>query len=123
MKPFSRKGLHRLECQMCDEFGYFTVARLEAKGLPPCWCGERLQPCELELALILEATESRPMIAYMRECNSVARGQAAHGRAGRALKRTPEEMAAERVESERVSHAVWRQMSALNPVPVEAMPF
>lgn len=123
MKAFTRKGLHRLECRMCDGFAYATVRQLESRGLPPCWCGEKLQPTELELALILDATDSRPMIAYMRECNSVAKGQASHGRAGRVLKRTPEQVAAERVESERVSHAVWRQWTALHPASAEAMPF
>lgn len=125
MKPFSRKGLHALECQMCDARSYATVATLERRGLPPCWCGERMQPTELELAMILSATDARPMVEYMRQCNSVAKGQAAHGRAGRTLKRTPEEVAAERVEAERRSHAVYRQLAAILPSPahVEALPF
>ena len=33
-KPFTRKGLHRLECQMCDGYVYATVAQLsEQRGL------------------------------------------------------------------------------------------
>jgi hypothetical protein len=81
-KTFSRKGLHRLECPMCPCYGYFTVAMLEAAGeLPRCFargCGETLQPTELELAMLLDAEDSRPMVEYRRECNSVAKGQASH---------------------------------------------
>jgi hypothetical protein len=124
MSKFSRKGVHKLECPMCDGAVYATVAVLESRGLPSCWCGETLQPTELELAMILGADESRPMMTYMRECNSVAKGQAAHGRAGRTLKRTPEEIAAERAERERVSLACWRQITALKPMPTpEPLPF
>jgi hypothetical protein len=63
------------------------------------------------------------MMDYMRECNSVAKGQAPHGMRGHELKRTPEEVAAERVESDRRSSAALRRRSALRPVTVEAMPF
>lgn len=113
---------------MCAGYAYGTVANLELVGLPRCACGSTLQPTELDLALLLDATESRPMIAYMRECNSVARGQRGPGmrasQSGRALRRSPEEIAAERVERERVSHAVWRQISALKPLPTpEPMAF
>jgi hypothetical protein len=126
MASFKRAGLHKLECPMCPAYVYATVAGLEANGQPLCSCGETFQPTELDLAMILGASESRPMVNYMRECNSVAKGQAAHGRAGRTLKRTPEEVAAERVEAERRSHAVYRQLAAILPVPVsasEAIPF
>lgn len=116
-KPFSRKGLHKLECQVCDGFLYATVAMLEAKGLPPCWCGSPLQPTELDLAMILGAEESRPLVEYRRECNRVAKGQAPHGRAGRELKRTPEQVAAERVEISRRATRSYRRA-----VP-EALPF
>jgi hypothetical protein len=126
-RKFSRKGLHRLECPMCSCYGYFTVAMLENAGeLPACFargCGETMQPTELELAMILEAEDSRPMMSYVRECNSVAKGQAPHGMRGHELKRTPEEVAAERVESDRRSSAALRRRSALRPVTVEAMPF
>jgi hypothetical protein len=122
-KPFSRKGLHRLECQLCDGFAYGTVANLESIGLPRCACGETLQPTELELAMLLGADDSRPMIAYMRECNSVAKGQAPHGMRGHELRRSPEEIAAERVEKDRRSSAARRRRSALVPVRVEAMLF
>jgi hypothetical protein len=131
MASFKRAGLHKLECPMCDGYTYGTVANLEEMmrrhgRLPSCACGDTFQPTELELAMILGASESRPMVNYLRECNSVAKGQAAHGRAGRVLKRTPEEVAAERVEAERRSHAVYRQLAAILPVPVsasEAIPF
>lgn len=120
-KAFSRKGLHRLECQLCDGYVYATVAQLEARGLPVCWCGERLQPTELELAMILEAEDSRPMVEYRRECNSVAKGQQSHIRRGRDVQ-SPEMLAAERVESSRRRSARQRQVMALMPV-AEAMPF
>lgn len=113
---FSRKGVHKLECPMCDGAMYATVAQLEHRGLPQCWCGERLQPTTLDLAMILGADESRPMMVYMRECNSVAKGQASHYAKGRVL-RSPESVAAERVERERVSFACWRQLAALRPSP------
>lgn len=122
-KAFSRKGLHKLECPMCPGYAYGTVANLELVGLPRCSCGETLQPTSLELALILDATDSRPMMEYVSECNSVAKGQASHYAKGRRL-RSPEEIAAERVEKTRTAHAVWRQLAALRPMPVaEPMAF
>jgi hypothetical protein len=121
MKAFKRAGLHRLECQVCDGYMYATVAQLEAKGLPACWCGETLQPTELELAMLLEADDARPMVEYRRECNSVAKGQASHGQRGRVL-RSPEMVAAERVESSRRTSARQRRLSALLPV-AEPMAF
>lgn len=124
-KTFKRAGLHRLECPMCSCYGYFTVAMLEAAGeLPLCFargCGETLQPTELELAMLLDAEDSRPMSEYRRECNSVAKGQASHYARGREL-RSPEMVAAERVESSRRSSARQRRLSALLPV-AEPMPF
>ena len=128
MKPFTRKGLHRLECAMCDGFAYATISQLETRGLPPCWCGDTLQPDRLELAMHLDANASRPMRDYQAACNSAAKGQAAHGRAGRVLKRTPEEIAAERVQDARSAAVKARRVaSAANArrrgAPVEAMPF
>lgn len=51
-RPFSRKGLHRLEC-VCGAYLYGTVANLESRGLPTCACGERFSPARRELADIL----------------------------------------------------------------------
>lgn len=78
MAKFSRKGLHKLECAMCDGFGYFTIATLEAKGLPKCgWCeAETMQPTVLELAIELGADDAPVMSAYQAKVNSVAKGQA-----------------------------------------------
>src|SRR5690348_7078503 len=109
-KKFSRKGLHRLECPGCPGYAYGTVANLETVGLPRCACGETLQPTELELAMILGADESRPMVDYQRQCNSVAKGQTSHGRRGRQL-RGVEEIAAERVEAERRQSARARRLA------------
>lgn len=118
---FKRAGLHRLECPMCPGYAYGTVANLELVGLPVCSCGETLQPTELELALILDARESRPFVEYERECNRVAKGQAPHYARGREL-RSPEEVAAERVEANRVAAAVFNQMAGLLGAP-DPMPF
>jgi hypothetical protein len=124
-KTFSRKGLHRLECPMCPCYGYFTVAALEGAGeLPRCFskgCGETLQPTELELAMLLDAEDSRPMVEYRRECNSVAKGQASHYMLGHKCE-APELVAAARVESARRLSARQRRIAALMPVP-EPMPF
>jgi hypothetical protein len=122
MAKFTRKGLHRLECPMCDGFAYATVATLERRGLPPCWCGEVLQPTELELAMMLDAVDSRPMVDYLRECNRVAKGQQPHVRQGRDC-RAPELVAAERVEVERRELARARRRAGLSRVVAEAMPF
>jgi hypothetical protein len=66
-KPFSRKGLHKLECQWCDGFAYFTVPTLEARGLPRCgWCGEAMEPATLELALELGQDDS-PIVRELRD--------------------------------------------------------
>jgi hypothetical protein len=53
MKPFSRKGLHRVTCDDCAGFLYATIAELETRGLPACWCGQRMRPERYELALAL----------------------------------------------------------------------
>jgi hypothetical protein len=85
-KPFSRKGLHKLECQWCDGFAYFTVPTLEARGLPRCgWCdaSERMQPATLELALEINATDAPVMQEYQAKVNSLAKGQASHYSLGR----------------------------------------
>lgn len=81
---FKRAGLHRLECASCDGYGYFTVAQLEARGLPGCWCGQTLEPAELELALML-GVETITVQAYRAKVNSVAHGQASHYAKGREL--------------------------------------
>lgn len=119
-KPFSRKGLHRLECPECPGYTYSTVANLETVGLPSCKCGSTFEPERLELAELL-GVESPAVIAYRLECQSIAHGQASHGQRGRQL-RPVELVAAERVESRRRSEARNRRLSALRPVP-EALPF
>jgi hypothetical protein len=52
-RPFTRQGLHRLECQDCPGYAYLTVACLESVGLPSCACGGRLMPERLELSILL----------------------------------------------------------------------
>jgi hypothetical protein len=73
---FTRKGLHRLECPMCGAVGYFTIAPLEQRGFPPCWCGASFEP-GLELALHLGA-DTAAVAEYRAKCNSVAHGQVSH---------------------------------------------
>lgn len=52
-KPFSREGLHRLECD-CGMYVYATVAALETYGIPMCPRGHDLMPIRRELALLLD---------------------------------------------------------------------
>jgi len=96
-KPFSRKGVHKLECPMCDGAVYATVAVLESRGLPSCWCGETLQPTELELALLLGT-----------DCPATTEFEAA-----KALGMSDRE-AAKRVETRRREKARIRQLSAID---------
>lgn len=131
-KPFSRKGLHRLECPMCPCYGYFTVAMLENAGdLPECFardCGKAtMQPMAIELALLLDADDAPIMRAYLAKCSSVAHGQAHTGRDASTLEspefralygtsRDPGIIAQQRQQSR------TRQLMALRPAP-EAMAF
>ncbi len=50
---FSRKGLHRVRCESCDGAVYVTIAQLEQRGMPACWCGAAMTPDRVELALAL----------------------------------------------------------------------
>jgi hypothetical protein len=100
-------------------------ACLETVGQPSCPCGETLQPTELELAFILGAEDSRPMVEYLRKCNSVAKGQAGPGSAHLADTshyESPEEQAAKFVEKSRRQSARARRLAALLPAP-QPMPF
>jgi hypothetical protein len=131
MATFTRKGLHKLECAQCDGFGYFTIATLEARGLPRCgWCeAETMQPTVLELALELDAQDAPVMQAYLAKVNSVAKGQAwTGGDAGgyespefRALYGDPKNRKRDpglAVESRRASDRRLRRRT-----PVEILPF
>lgn len=51
-RPFSREGLHRLECE-CGAYVYATVAAVESHGLPRCAKGHEFTPARRELALLL----------------------------------------------------------------------
>lgn len=62
---FKRSGLHRLECEACDGYGYHTVANLEKHGLPSCGCGSRMVPERLELALLL-GVDDAPVVREWR---------------------------------------------------------
>jgi hypothetical protein len=55
MAKFSRKGLHRVTCDECQAFAYYTIATLETRGLPRCgWCADStMRPERYELALAL----------------------------------------------------------------------
>lgn len=123
-RPFSRKGLHKLECPDCPCYGYFTVAALEdAGGLPQCFragCGALLEPTELELAVLL-GVDSPAVTEYVAECESIAHGQASHGMRGREL-RPVESIAAERVSKRRRERALSNRLRALRPA-AEPLPF
>jgi hypothetical protein len=123
-KPWTRGGLHRLECPDCPCYGYFTVATLEAAGeLPACFvggCGERMVPTELELAMLL-GVDAPVVEAYTLECQSIAHGQAfavghGHGRNAAHRLETPELKAAERVAKRRRDAALSNRLGALKPV-------
>lgn len=51
-RPFSREGLHRLECE-CGAYVYVVLANAESHGIPMCACGERFVPARREVALAL----------------------------------------------------------------------
>jgi hypothetical protein len=119
-RAFKRSGLHRLECESCDGYTYSTVSCLERCGLPSCGCGGRLVPDELELALLLDV-DCALVEAYRVECNRVAHGQASHYAKGRTL-RSPEDVAAERLECSRRERARSNRLTALLPV-AEPLPF
>jgi hypothetical protein len=118
---FKRSGLHRLECESCDGYGYFTVAQLEAKGMPACWCGERLVPQRVELALMLGVEDAPIMAAYRAKVSSVAHGQASHYAKGRELE-SPEFRAVESISRDQRRAARARRIAAILPTP-EPMPF
>lgn len=73
--PFTRKGLHRVVCDECQGFGYFTIAQLEQRGMPACWCGERMRPERYELAAALgmdhPAEQELERDGYNREMSQV----------------------------------------------------
>ena len=121
-KPFSRQGLHRLECD-CGAYTYATVANLEAHGLPLCRCGGEHLPDRLELAQLLGLEDAPVVLEYERACNSVSHGQAGPGR-HRIMPnfRAPELIASERVERNRATAARKRRLNALKPA-LEPMPF
>jgi hypothetical protein len=127
-RPFKRAGLHRLECPDCPCYGYFTVAMLERlPGLPACLaahCPGTLVPAELELAMLLGA-ECAVVDEYRREVLSAQHGQAGASGCGRRDTsgwRTPELIAAMRVESRRRDVARSNRLAAIAPVPTP-MPF
>jgi hypothetical protein len=105
-RAFKRSGLHRLECESCDGYTYSTVSCLER--------------CGLELALLLDV-DCALVEAYRVECNRVAHGQASHYAKGRTL-RSPEDVAAERLECSRRERARSNRLTALLPV-AEPLPF
>lgn len=65
-KPFTRKGLHRLECSglKCDGFAYLTIARLERNlkehgRLLVCACGEEMRAESIDLVFALGLDDDR----------------------------------------------------------------
>lgn len=118
--PFSRQGLHRLECD-CGAYVYATVSGLETHGIPQCECGARFTPERVELAMLLGLEDAPAVVEYQRVLSSVMRGQARVGR-GNGTDYRPEPVALARVESERRALARQRRVSAILPTP-EALPF
>jgi hypothetical protein len=124
-RPFTRRGLHRLECPECPGYTYSTVAALEAIGLPSCGCGARFQPERLELAALLGVEDAPAVEEYRRELQSAGHGQAwasGCGRRDTSEWRTPETIAAERVEQRRREVARKRRLAAIAATPA-LMPF
>jgi hypothetical protein len=62
-RPFSRKGLHRIECE-CGHYLYTTVAAVETFGLPTCPCGRQFVPARRELATIIGATSAPCLVEF-----------------------------------------------------------
>jgi hypothetical protein len=127
-KPFSRKGLHRLECDACPAYVYATVACLESRGLPRCSCGGEFQPERLELAIML-GMDDAPVVMALDERTAVKlKAQfpafvraSRNGRDASSLNdmsaRAFDEIRAEQREQSRK-----RRLAALRPAP-EPIPF
>lgn len=125
-RAFRRAGLHRLECPMCDTYGYFTVAMLEAAGLPQCWregCGEPLEPVEVELALMLDVDTARVRDLFDRTDDKERSQLRSLGRRGLELKQTLGTLnsmsvaALADVNAERRQEARARRLAAIAPSP------
>ena len=125
---FKRSGLHRLECQACDCYGYFTVAMLEKAGeLPRCFardCGDVMMPERLELALML-GVDSPIVAEYQRRTERKLRGQMPAARRPCQSSESLADMgakAAREISAEQRQEARQRRIRAILPVP-EALPF
>lgn len=99
-KPFSRKGLHRLECDACPAYVYATVACLESRGLPVCSCGGAFQPERLELAMAL-GMDDHPAVRAFEQRAAVKLA----------------ERAFDEIRAEQREMARKRRLAALRPAP------
>jgi hypothetical protein len=127
--PFKRGGVHRLNCVSCDGYLYATVAQLEARGTPACWCGEQMEPTRIELAMILGIDDAPAVRELADRTEDKERAQLRSvGRGGEMLKRfagTLNDMSAvalEEIRAEQRAQARERRLSGLVPTPA-AMPF
>lgn len=126
MAAFKRAGLHRLDCQGCDNYTYSTVAAIETHGLPQCKCGGEFQPAKVELALELGMTELPIAAAYFAKVSSVMHGQepslaslklAARRAAKGTELETPEMVALAEFRKSESARARKRRLAALLPAP------
>jgi hypothetical protein len=131
--PFTRKGLHRVTCDECQGFGYFTVSQLE-RGMPVCVCGEPFRPERYELAVLLgvdhPAEDALERDGYNREMSQV-RALRGYQRAGERYSgiggSVPENMHHRALDvlraEEREAARLRRGRRAGAPVPVVEMAF
>lgn len=136
-KPFSRKGLHRLECGMCPCYGYFTVAMLEQLGeAPDCLAREcigRLEPTELDLAFMLGLDDAAVVVRWrelthnseLSQLRSVRGTQRAAERRSLGTLNPMDVKAADEIRQERRENARAARLAALRPAPrvPDPMPF
>jgi hypothetical protein len=127
-RPVGTTRTQRMRKLAC-ECGYiaYTSRRWIERGLPLCPCGAQLLPEDPDdAALVLTAdqlAEHPAVVAYKRAVASVMHGQSGPARAlrnagGRGF-RSPDEIAAQRLERERRDAARARQLGALRRGPVD----
>jgi hypothetical protein len=128
-KPFSRSGLHRLECS-CGNYTYSTVAPIETYGMPMCArCSAPFEPARLELALLLGLDDAPVLAAFMDRTEDKDASQLRRlGRKGvdrKLAAGTLNSMTArafDEIVAEQRQQSRERRLNALTPT-VEAMPF
>jgi hypothetical protein len=129
-KPFTRSGLHRLEC-CCGNYTYSTVAAIETYGMPSCSaCQAPFEPAKLELAVLLGADDAPVMQAWQSitgdkvhsQTRSLGGWHKVLERQGAGTLNSMDGKAFEEIVAAQRAQARDRRLNALMPV-ANAMPF